>query len=1154
MIPDGDRIIAKGVTAQMLADAGIAPSSGEQGVNLYLSMRGNIKAPLVGGGIPELEGISFPTEAADRRLTNIPYKDLTYEQGIEAARARERLESGYDYASNYDQLSEAERRQVERGYRLAGEIPIKTLEEKEREKEKELAKGKQAFEQLVSTGAIPSDAVFTGYNEKTGNITYELGAERERIAARANAIAVLAPYKDQTSGNYSLGDILASKNDKAIEVAKSLWPQDATKFLTDNTLLQNGSWVSKEFIQNNVQLDTGEWVSKESLASLTKDQQAHLQKKGLVAFNAIGGQVLPTSGEKGFVSSDVWIPDYFKQKGWEWQGDRWLADADLTTLEGQKKAMDYGDHLTEATKVYQDAFRPPISWVDYLDRYARDTDVNLNINWAEVKQSEMDKVNITMRDAANSYVSQYGQRAMTATMLGAAGELIVPALRAIKPEVSIKDISGGEWAASAAIAVLYAAGPASSAVRGLGASARAASTLANSMKLASGTTLLTTSLADTKMPALQRAVYGTMGTVLVFANGKAILNSLVPPPKSAMTVERLLQQMKKEAQATSNLTIRELNKRLTTLAEDYPANKATILKDAEVVRKEFGGSVAGKFRDYSMAQQNLIKIAERKLQLERNIPQAEAYANTLDKELAILQKMKGVSETATGAELVKHQELIRNQMNEAYATISGNKAELAKIAELFDTVSKKVSGQAKNLTKALRADVLSHKTDKIIVLGTDDFETLSQRWESFPDTVKALLQESPVKTNVAAMTNDLNNLRAVIAAQKQVIRAIGTPINDTDAKRLIVWQDNLKATQVKVDILEKQVANELFSFGKGIYPEKGGGYQFNYGDVNPPILVAEPPAGTSTGISVELNKPIPWRTDGIIDAVAKISIATANKGEPLTQKEWEQIPEVQKVIKQMPVSTPEQITQVQHDIGVASAPVVEFIQDNGLGNKNDQATNQAIKQAVEQSISNQIAQTPSIQPATQTQTQTQTTTKTKIDIAHPHVEIPKISRVILPEKPKTEEQKTEALGDMTGAVGWKQGKRRGKPVFHIVKRPYAKQSDLVTTVGKAPAGIALATGKGSAQKSARLLHGAGPKNVNIDMGAMDVNIQSKGKNVRLKFAPDPHGLTHYPLHIGNPKPRASNALPTKRVGKQYFTDMNGHIAVSRRPIGRRGKR
>ncbi len=155
----------------------------------------------------------------------------------------------------------------------------------------------------------------------------------------------------------------------------------------------------------------------------------------------------------------------------------------------------------------------------------------------------------------------------------------------------------------------------------------------------------------------------------------------------------------------------------------------------------------------------------------------------------------------------------------------------------------------------------------------------------------------------------------------------------------------------------------------------------------------------------------------------------------------------------------------------------------------------------------------------------------------------------------------EVLPENKGAVAWKQGAIFGKPVINVLRKPFKTSEDLKTTVGQVPAGVTLLRGKGSAQKSAVLLTKPGPKDVTIDSGFQDLNIQSQGNRVVLTYKPDPHGLTIHAIRVGNPKPPHSRQprksvvpnSPSRRVGKQYYTPMGSTTAISRRPLGKRSK-
>jgi hypothetical protein len=128
------------------------------------------------------------------------------------------------------------------------------------------------------------------------------------------------------------------------------------------------------------------------------------------------------------------------------------------------------------------------------------------------------------------------------------------------------------------------------------------------------------------------------------------------------------------------------------------------------------------------------------------------------------------------------------------------------------------------------------------------------------------------------------------------------------------------------------------------------------------------------------------------------------------------------------------------------------------------------------------------------------------------------------------------------------GELNGKPEYIVLKYPYREPQDLIS-MDSVPDGAVLATGKDSAYRTARILKGIGPKNVNADVGMMDVNVTSKGRNVTLRFKPDPHGKTNYPLHLGKPRV-ADNGLRSQKQGRIYHTKVGGGTLLSRRPLGR----
>lgn len=87
-----------------------------------------------------------------------------------------------------------------------------------------------------------------------------------------------------------------------------------------------------------------------------------------------------------------------------------------------------------------------------------------------------------------------------------------------------------------------------------------------------------------------------------------------------------------------------------------------------------------------------------------------------------------------------------------------------------------------------------------------------------------------------------------------------------------------------------------------------------------------------------------------------------------------------------------------------------------------------------------------------------------------------------------------------GAIGFQMGRLHKKPVIKIVRQPW-KQSNLTTTVGNAPMGVTVTSGKGGPQRSITLISGKAPKRAaGVNIGITRAVITPGGpRRVTLSF-------------------------------------------------------
>lgn len=248
-------------------------------------------------------------------------------------------------------------------------------------------------------------------------------------------------------------------------------------------------------------------------------------------------------------------------------------------------------------------------------------------------------------------------------------------------------------------------------------------------------------------------------------------------------------------------------------------------------------------------------------------------------------------------------------------------------------------------------------------------------------------------------------------------------------------------------------------------------------------------------------------------------------------------------IKRLTVENPALIPGINaaFDAGIEAANAAQ------ASNLSATETQQKVETAVKQAITTQVE--TSLQP--KLQTRVGTITKVAIQTINPPKPFDSVPPLLIKEK-KAESE--EVQKEYEGAVAWKQGELNDKPVMNLLKLPYKKQSDLETFVGKVPAGAIVVKGKGSVQSSVRLIKGEGPKNVNIDVGAQDLNITTKNKRVIVRFKPDPKGKTTNPISVGGRPPRMRTTVQTpyrsQKRGKIFRTKVGNGTLLSRHPIGR----
>jgi hypothetical protein len=149
----------------------------------------------------------------------------------------------------------------------------------------------------------------------------------------------------------------------------------------------------------------------------------------------------------------------------------------------------------------------------------------------------------------------------------------------------------------------------------------------------------------------------------------------------------------------------------------------------------------------------------------------------------------------------------------------------------------------------------------------------------------------------------------------------------------------------------------------------------------------------------------------------------------------------------------------------------------------------------------------------------------------------------------SDKEKRAFVNKTQGMVAFKTGQLNHQGVWRVRYYPYG-ENDRLVYVGAPPKGAIMETGKGSIDRSARILRGIPPKRTLFEnTGAVDSLIIPSGKGISIRSIRD--------RNIRIPKTRqprsrsASTGLRSKLVGKVFHTPTRGGMLLSRRPLGRK---
>ena len=221
-------------------------------------------------------------------------------------------------------------------------------------------------------------------------------------------------------------------------------------------------------------------------------------------------------GQPDYVDFSTFRDQYYKDHNWSDTG------IDIHNSEASNLFM---QHQDEARKAYTAIYTPKVSEMQFIQNYFADNnwkfpDSHKNIlNYIDPFITDISSLQITSKqdadrinEARDFYVKKYGNNAKLLSGIGDITQKIFAPSRAIKPEVTLKDISGTEWITGAAQVALFVVTPVvASAVKGL-----AGTVISKTVQMASGGVFLKDTIDNWQnMTIYEKALSVAMDTLII---------------------------------------------------------------------------------------------------------------------------------------------------------------------------------------------------------------------------------------------------------------------------------------------------------------------------------------------------------------------------------------------------------------------------------------------------------------------------------------------------------------------------------------------------------------------------------------------------------------------------------------------------------------
>lgn len=778
-----------------------------------------------------------------------------------------------------------------------------------------------------------------------------------------------------------------------------------------------------------------------------------------------------------FVKAKDFQKEYFKEKGWEYKGNindtNWKSGADLEQ---------YRTRIDEANKAHDEKFRPSVSQDAFIESYFEDKGWGApSLNRNKATAAELSENAVRLNKATDAYIKKYGVNAVIQTGGSKIGAVVVgPAMRAVAPEVVIKDISGSEWAWTGAQAALIVDGFT------VKIASRVLSKVGNK---------LVSSFADDVPEEAERVIkalqdQGAPGAPVSFKETRQAINAFGTKLVDAAETQRTIDALDNALQTAQEYRPRVTGKARETIDDFIKSAKAELNAKEDALAAIKADIPKAKYAAQDAARDYTNKLVsagtggdpgiEAAKWNTRRVPQDitdywESYVkevyNPRPSDIEAIRKQLASAEAQ-----LRRVNAVRSPVK--YETLQSKVGDLqGKLVVAYDSnTNKLISELAQERTRArLLASQLDNITGnsktayrlkkelagelvrtryklKAIELDIREAAKHSPKPEWLKETGGArttVRPKLPTKTTGGGSGKVSQTSRTFITAAAVVPGATmgktsigdedakGAPLTDTPARRVVKVDPHLETA---APVKEPDIKPEVKPKTSPAFPPE--------------------PLPYSPGIEIiPILKPYEL-PDHIQREVVKAVQESKTKAEMESKV---------KAVLENKVSTS----------GMNN--IIDKIEAAPIGKPSPSS----------QTITNPSSQPlPGSQPGTSTETVTSTTTDKPKKPLIPYQKFKKMN----------DKQKRKVLQGLSGAVAFRQGELHNKPVHVVVFYPYTQESHYVY-LGKPPENVKLATGPKSAYKTVTRLFGKRPsKRLSIDIGVVDAFISPSGKhNVAISF-------------------------------------------------------